>query len=66
MNGRGERIRTSDLSVPNEELGKNLSFAFSKVAATTDFLGFYIPPHSLQSVTRRVLEILATNFPQGN
>ena len=38
--GRGERIRTSDLSVPNQWFGKNVSFAFSKVAATNDFLWF--------------------------
>jgi hypothetical protein len=48
--GRGERIRTSDLSVPNEGLGKNVVFAFSKVAASKDFLGFL---HSVPFATVR-------------
>ena len=38
--GRGERIRTSDLTVPNYKRGKNVSIAFSKVAATKEFRSF--------------------------
>jgi len=35
----GERIRTSDLTSPNLRLDKNLSFVFSKIAATKEIKG---------------------------
>ena len=59
----GERIRTSDLTVPNYERGKNVS-AFSKVAATKEFRAFSIRSHPLPFVIGCVLRILSTNWPQ--
>ena len=43
----GEWIRTSDLTSPNLRLDKNLSFVFSKVAATKENQGFVVLSHSL-------------------
>ena len=37
MNGRGERIRTSDLSVPNLGYGKNVSFCLFKSCSHQGF-----------------------------
>jgi hypothetical protein len=45
---------------------KNVSFAFSNVAATKDLLGFYIPSHSIQFAGRSVLLFLVINWPPGN
>jgi|SRR5882672_9097168 len=62
--GRGDRIRTSDLSVPNQWFGKNVSICLFKSCSHQRFLrGFYILSHPLVYATRRVLGILVTNFP---
>ena len=45
--GRGEWIRTTDLTVTNDRRGKNVSICLSKVAATREFRAFYIRSHSL-------------------
>jgi hypothetical protein len=49
----------------NHHPGKNISFAFSKVAATEEFRRFYILSHRLGFPIRHVLFILDTNWPQN-
>src|SRR5262249_24604871 len=66
MNGRGERIRTSDLSVPNHRFGKKLSFChfescshheFVRVLRSFPFLISHYPRCAANSVHK-----LATRF----
>jgi hypothetical protein len=40
LDGRGERIRTSDLTVPNEEKWEKLTTDLNRVATTSKIKGF--------------------------
>jgi hypothetical protein len=52
-----------DPTVTNRRPDKNLSFVFSKVAATKKIKGFAVLSHSLTVPHRDVLRILSTNWP---
>src|SRR6266545_286194 len=63
--GRGERIRTTDLTVPNRWSGKNVSLCLFKSCSHRRFSRVLHLSHPLRPVTRRVLGILSTNWPHG-